>query len=119
MVYLLEFFVVGPNGERDRLDNLRCQASSVERAAEQAKTIGRNVKVRDRQPHLCIIRDHAGAICRELELEAVATGLRTTTLAWPDTKSASSLGGRRVGEDELGENPAPERQLRSASARAV
>ena len=75
MTYLFEFFAVGPDGERARLDKLSYHVPTVESAVLRARTIGRNIKLRDRQPHLCVIRDQVGTICREVGLEVVSPSI--------------------------------------------
>jgi hypothetical protein len=62
MVYVLEFFALGPHGERDILDDLKCRAATLENAAEQARAVGRNVRMRDRQANLCVIKDQKGRV---------------------------------------------------------
>ena len=75
MTYLFEFFAVGPDGERARLDKFSYRLPTVESAVLRARTIGRNVKLGDRQPHLCVIRDQVGTVCQEVGLGVVSPSI--------------------------------------------
>jgi hypothetical protein len=70
MVYVLEFFALEPNGQRDRIDGVKCRATTIEMAAERAQTMASKVKVRGRRPQVCVIKDQLGVIFKEVELEA-------------------------------------------------
>jgi hypothetical protein len=71
VVYVLEYFAVEPNGQLEPLDNLKCRAPTVDGAAEKARSIGKTVAVRNKRPHLCVIKDQLGKVWREVGVEAV------------------------------------------------
>jgi hypothetical protein len=69
VVFVLEFVVVAPNGRRDAVDYLKCRAPTVDKAGEKARSIARDVYVKDRNPDLCVIKDQMGTELAELAIE--------------------------------------------------
>ena len=66
MAYILEFFFVASDGRQTRLDVHRRQFASVERAETCARSIARNVKLKDQLANFCIVRDNRGRTLREV-----------------------------------------------------
>jgi hypothetical protein len=72
VVYVLEFLAYGSDGGQDFLDNLECRATTLDGAEGQARTMGKNVKVKDRKADVCIIKDQMGNRLRIVMMNAQA-----------------------------------------------
>jgi hypothetical protein len=59
MVYVFEFFA-GVGEDRRPLDWMTYRAKSVDQARDHARAFLRNVKVRDKKPDLCVVKDQMG-----------------------------------------------------------
>jgi hypothetical protein len=59
VVYVFEFFV-NEGGHRQPLDWVTHRAKSVDQARDHARAMMRNVKVRDRLPNECLVKDQLG-----------------------------------------------------------
>jgi hypothetical protein len=54
---------------RDAVDYLKCRAPTVDRTVEKARSITRDVYVKDRNPDLWVIKDQMGTELAELAIE--------------------------------------------------
>ena len=65
MVYVFEFFYLDGK-ERHAIDKMTHRAKSDEQAKDRARSIMRNVKIRDRSVDLCIVKDQRGSTLGEV-----------------------------------------------------
>ena len=71
MVYLFEFFVFDGD-QRHTLDRVTHRAKSVEHAQDRAKSIMKNVKIRDRRAELCEVKDQMGNVLSVVPADGVS-----------------------------------------------
>jgi len=65
VVYVFEFFAVS-GVERRSIDWMTQRARSVDGAKDRAKSMLRNVKIRDQRPDLCLVKDQLGNTLSEV-----------------------------------------------------
>jgi hypothetical protein len=76
MIYLFEFFTLEQDGKHP-LDWMRQRASSVDRARDHAKSIMKNVRLRDQVAQLCEVKDPMGNVLSVVQIDEVGAGWRT------------------------------------------
>ena len=61
MLYQLEFFTI-EGDERQPLDQMPQEAESIGQARQRARAAMKYVKIRDREPRLCEVKDQKGHV---------------------------------------------------------